>query len=618
MQNLFLGMTLGYDPHTLGIFNAGKIAKKAGLGFKLVPADTTDEEKLRIIKEENPQFLGLSYRLSPEKAVSELKKFLELLERNNLLGIKDGRKICFAGLMPSLNAVHSIGLDDRYSLSLMGSSANLDDTTRRTAAFFGVTTESEMETIVEQIHKENEPERIALLDQIAKRVIDRDEYLVEEPLKKPSLKALEYFPQRMAESTIPVIRSHYGVPADSVFPTVEGIKKIAENGAVDEISIGSSDLSQRYYGNPLKFKELKNDGGVPYKDINDLKLLSLAAKTGNFPSLKPYCHVRDITGFIDDCLSVGMLKGAHQAIPLFWFNELDGRGDMNLEDSIDAHIEGVNYLVKKGIPVEMNDPNQWSSRFVHDTLFVVSYALIASIMFNAGSKDIVLQCQFNKPATTGDYADLGKFMAAKRVIEDLRPTGSDANIYYECRSGIEHFSTDLCKAKFQLPRSVLLQMIINPSILHLVSYCEADHVATADDIIESSKILRHAVHLFKENEKDIKSAVKWDVVNARAEFLYNEVMVVLRELAALSVGSKVINTHELYKIISKPDVLKKAMLYKYMTAPGIAGKRFANPDILTKVTEYGYLDCYENWEDLKPMPEAKRIAKLKKQFDLLL
>jgi hypothetical protein len=263
----------------------------------------------------------------------------------------------------------------------------------------------------------------------------------------------------------------------------------------------------------------------------------------------------------------------------------------------------------------MNDPNQWSSRFVHDTLFVVSYALIASIMFDADVMDIVVQCQFNKPATTGDYADLGKFIAAKRIIEAVRPKGNKSNVYYETRSGIEHFSTDLNKAKYQLARSVLLQMLINPSILHLVSYCEADHVATADDVIESSKILRCAVHLFNENESDIRKSVKWDVVMARADFLYNEAMIVLHELASLDNGGLVVDSHELYKYLAKPSVLKKAVQFQYMTAPGIVGK-YANPDILTKVSEYGFLDCYDNWEDEKPLSESKRINKLKRKYNL--
>ncbi len=87
---------------------------------------------------------------------------------------------------------------------------------------------------------------------------------------------------------------------------------------VDEISLGSSDLSQRYFGKPEEFKIRKNDGGVPYKDYNDLVKLFQATRQGNYPSIKPYAHVSDILNFIDICIKAGMLIGAHQAIPLFF------------------------------------------------------------------------------------------------------------------------------------------------------------------------------------------------------------------------------------------------------------------------------------------------------------
>lgn len=616
MQNLFLGMTLGGDPHTLGIYNAGEIAKKAGISFRLISPALSDEEKINIIRIENPRYLGLSYRLSTDVAISELKKFLKQLEDLDLLQIENGRKICFAGLLPTLKAVRDLGLDKMYGLNLMGTYSNLNDTTRQTAMYFDVQNKTIMNEIIESVKRKNEPCKIELLDKLAYEVIKNHEYLNVIPMKKPSNRALEYLPQRIREKETPIIRSHFGVPNSSIWPTVDGIKKISDSGAVDEISIGSSNLSQRYYGKPHFFNEFENDGGVPYKDINDLKILADSAKCGNFPSLKPYCHVANIIEFIDDCLKVGMLKGAHQAIPLFWFNELDGRGNMTLEESIDAHIDAVKYLAEKHIPVEMNDPNQWSSRYIHDTLFVVSYALIVSVMYAAGVQDIILQCQFNKPATTGDYADIGKFTAIKRLVEDLRPKGNTASIYYECRSGIEHFSTDLKVAKYQLARSTLLQMIINPSILHLVSYCEADHVATAEDVIESSQVLRHAVKLFKENEIDIRNTIDWDIVHKRADFLYDEALTVLNALVEFEVGNNKINKNELYIHLSKPSLLKKAMQYQYMTAPGITNIKYANSNIFTKPSEYGFLDCYENWEDLKPMLESERIKKIKQIYNL--
>lgn len=613
MQNLYLAMTLGGDPHTEGARKAGRIANMLGIDFKMLPPDMPDGEKIKIIKSEKPVFLGMSYRLSPEKAINELNKFMIKLDDAGCIG-HDYSYACFAGLLPSLDLVRKVKLNQKYHLDLIGSYSSIEKTTGETVDFFRTASVARRKEIIQIIKKEAEPEKIEILDQIAKDAIRDDLYLLEKPLPVPSAKACKSLRVRIRESDIPVIRTHFGVPDETIEPTVKGIMKIAENKVIDELSLGSSDLSQRYYGRPDMFVNRRNDGGVPYKTREDLEKIFRASRNGNFPAVKPYCHVTNIIPFIDECLSIGMLQGGHQAIPLFWFNELDGRGPMTVSESIDEHLKAVKYLAKRNIPVEMNDPNQWSSRLVHDTLFVTSYCLILSIMYEAGVKDIVLQCQFNKPATTGDYADLAKMTTVQYFAEQLRPIGNKANIFYEGRTGIEYFSTDLNIAKFQLARSTLLQMLINPSILHLVSYCEAEHIALADDIIESSKILRRAVRLFKENEDDIRREVKWDIVDARCEFLREEVNTVLCELVALSGQNRRVGMREISPYLAMPETLKDAMRFRIMTAPGITNRKYENPSLLTKVGEHGMVDCYKNWDDKMPMREAERLAAIKKEF----
>lgn len=610
MQNLFIGLTLGQDPHTVGIHKAGKIAKLAGINYKILPPAMDDNSKIRAIMSENPKYIGLSYRLSTDKAISELEKFLYKLDEYGLFNNSD-RRFCFAGLFSTLKAVKSIGLDRKFNLTLMGSDKDITKKTIETINFFGIESVEKKKLILDTVLKESHPAKFDILDQIAKRVVENDNYLMEKPLKKPSDYALRYFPQRMKESQIPLVRSHFGIPDETIIPTIQGIEKIADNGAVDELSLGSSDLSQRYFGNERAFKENKNDGGVPYKNKEDLMMLYLATRRGNFPSIKPYAHVINLKSFVDTCLEVGMLEGAHQAVPLFWFSELDGRGPLSLEDAIKEHIETVKYLAGKNIPVEMNDPNQWSSRFVHDTLFIVDYALIASVMYNSGVKDMIFQHQFNKPAETGDYADLAKMAATKEIVEMIRPICNKANIYMETRAGIEHFSTDLEEAKYQLARTTLLQMIFNPNVIHLVSYCEADHAATADDVIESSKIVRRAVKFYKENERDLKPLLNNEIVQKRKKYLVEEAKYVLYEIAKnSSYYKKFMTIKDLYKCLSDSKALYTSIENRIMSAPGITLEKFSTPDMLTKSNEYGFIDCYENWEDNAPMNEEKRIRKL--------
>jgi len=602
MQEIFVGLTLGNDPHTVGIHKAGKIARSAGIGYQIIPPATSDADKLRILKEQDPLFIGLSYRLSPEIALMELRRFLNKMTNVGLIDRAE-RRIGFAALPATLKAVQTSGLQDQYGLVLIGSNTSFRDNILGVLDFLDVKSYERRAEILVPLLQESEPEKIPELDQIASRVIDTYSYFAESPLAKPSLQAIKSLPKRIEEAQIPVIRTHFGIPSASIQPTVEGIEKIALNGAVDEISLGSSDLSQRYFGDPKAFENQNNDGGVPYKTKEDLQKLYLATRRGNFPSIKPYAHVVNLKEFIDDCLEIGMLIGAHQAVPLFWFCELDGRGPLSVRDALQEHSEAVAYLALKNIPVEMNDPNQWSSRYVHDTLFVVDYALIAAVMFTAGVKDMILQCQFNKPAETGDFADLGKMSAARDIVERIRPHRHQARVYLETRSGIEHFSTDLETAKLQLARTTLLQMVLSPSMIHLVSYCEANHAATAEDVIESSMLVRRAVRLFNENEPDLKKYMDHPIVLQRKEHLLGEAQYVLTRIAALSSGGA-----NLCKTLSNPDVLYKALQNRIMTAPGITHPDYLNTGMLTKPNKYGFMDCYEQWEDVVPIREEKRLS----------
>lgn len=610
MKNMFLGMTLGCDPHTVGIYKAGRIAKLGGIEFEILSPDDTDEQKLEKIAEYDPAYLGLSYRLSPEKAVDELQKFLKKMEAVGLLSEKRKRRICFAGLLPSLNAVHNLGMDKEYEIQLMGSYENLKKTTENTVSFFRFP-DTVAERIVNTILEEAKCPRIGLLDQLAERVLENDGYLTEPPLPNPSDEARRSLICRIDESPIPVVRSHFGIPADRIDPTVEGIMKISSARVIDELSLGSSDLSQRYFGDPKAFEGMKNDGGVPYKTKEDLVRLKEATLGGNFPSIKPYCHVNNILPFVDTCLETGMLVGAHQAVPLFWFSELDGRGPMTVDEAIAEHKTAVAYLVEKGIPTEMNDPNQWSSRYAHDAVFVTDYALIASVMFSAKSPNMVFQMQFNKPADTGDFADLAKFTAARELIEEVRPVGNRSRIIVETRSGIEHFSTNLKVAKRQLARSVMLQMLINPSILHLVSYCEADHAATPDDVIESSKILRRAVRVFREHETEIRAAANDPFIKERREALKTEARFLMEQIGRLGTNGRYYSKEKAADFLSDTQALRLAMKQRLMAAPGIANKKYETPEMMTHAGRHGEINCYRNWEDSIPITERERLEILK-------
>ena len=347
---------------------------------------------------------------------------------------------------------------------------------------------------------------------------------------------------------------------------------------------------------------------MPYKDFNDLATLYRASRRGNYPGVKPYCHVSDLVNFVHQCLDAGMLRGAHQAVPLFWFNELDGRGPMNVRESIKEHFSCVKELAKEGIPVEMNDPNQWSSRWAHDTIIVTSYALISAVMSICGVRNMVFQMQFNKPKETGDFADLAKMSAGMEMAKlMLGGQKSPVGILRETRTGIESLSSDMNLAKWQLARSTFLQMCLNPHIIHIVSYCEANYAARPEDIIDSSKLIRRAVRIFWNNKEDIIKYMKDPIVMERKNYLLDESKYLIEQIAKLHPAyCKTAKFENLTKFVGNADVIASAIERKIMSAPGIINKKYKGY-FITKPLKYGMINVVGKYINPRIISEKERL-----------
>lgn len=603
-NNIFVASTLANDPHTEGLYNAARIAELGGVKPIILEPSVSIDCLCDTIHKYYPKYIGLSYRLTPKTAVEQLEKTLSYFQSSGLISNPEEVKITFAGLPETINILRDRVKSYPYKIYLCEPYPDILDRAKETVEFFDIV--KGHDRILEKLKEELKPKGIEILDQLADAVILNDNYKAEPPLQIPSNNGINSYTSRIAESPIPLLRSHFGIPAPDVNPTVEGIAKLAEACVLDELSLGSSDLSQRYFGHPEMFVDRKNDGGVPYKTIADLRKLYQASRRGNFPSVKPYCHVNDIVNFVDQCIEIGLLKGGHQAIPLFWFNELDGRGSKTVRESIHEHFAGVRQLVKHSIPVEMNDPNQWSSRLAHDTLIVTSYALIASVMAVCGVKDMVFQMQFNKPKETGDYGDLAKMMAgmeiAKKLTSYVKP-----NIIRETRAGIEHLSPNMNMAKWQLARTTLLQMLLQPQVIHIVSYCEANYAARPEDIIDSSRLIRRAIRVFNENKSDILSAVEWDIVNERKSYLLSETEYLLHRIAKFNPRYIPTPTENLAQYLGNPDVIADSIEHKIMASPGIVNKKY-KANYLTKALKYGMVNAVDGFVTPRIITESERLS----------
>src|SRR5262245_54375218 len=191
----------------------------------------------------------------------------------------------------------------------------------------------------------------------------------------------------------------------------------------------------------------------------------------------------------------------------------------------------------------MNDPNHFSSRWAHDAVVVADYGLITAVMLAQGVKDVILQLQFNKPRETSDHGDLAKMLAGLDLAGEMvggyppvsagKRAGEKPRLWRETRTGIDSFPPDLDAAREQLARSTFLQLLVQPHAIHLVSYCEALHVAGVDDVIDGSRLVRRCVRVFRRHAADLLRLRDHPLVAERRRRLVSEARGTLRHIAGL-------------------------------------------------------------------------------------
>jgi hypothetical protein len=131
-------------------------------------------------------------------------------------------------------------------------------------------------------------------------------------------------------------------------------------------------------------------------------------------------------------------------------------------------------------------------RNAHDTIAVAMAYLSAYNAKKAGVRHYIAQYMLNTPLGTSPKMDLAKILAKIELIESLH------DHYFvslrQVRPGLFSYPPDLDLGKGQLASAIYTGMMVKPHIVHVVGFCEADHAATADDIIESCKIARRVIH----------------------------------------------------------------------------------------------------------------------------
>ncbi|HEY8532057.1 MAG TPA: hypothetical protein VIL08_07395, partial [Limnochorda sp.] len=268
-------------------------------------------------------------------------------------------------------------------------------------------------------------------------------------------------------------------------------------------------------------------GGVPVRTPEQFRALYEASRTGNYPLMRSYAGTRDLIRMAE--MLHETIHLAWGAIPLTWYSVLDGRSDRPLRQTILEAQEAMRWHAARGIPVEMNEAHHWSLRDAHDTIAVVMAYIAARNAKAAGVRHYVAQYMFNTPPETSFTMDLAKMLAKVELIESLQD--EHFQVFRETRVGLRSHPPHLDEAKGHMAASIFLQMALRPHILHVVAFSEADHAATAPEIIESCRIARGVVRDYLGGAPDFTLDPR---VQARKEELLAEARVLLDAIASLA------------------------------------------------------------------------------------
>lgn len=566
-RGVVVAAALGECVHVAGVMNFLRLAENAGWRTVFLGPATPVERVLAAARAEGASLVGVSYRLTPETGERLLAEFAEAADDLRTAGVR----FAFGGTPPVAERAQAIGFFDQV---FDGS-----ETTEDVLAYL----RGRPVAATEADYPQTTVERIAW------------------------------------KAPFPLIRHHFGLP--TVAATVAGIEQIAEARVLDVISLGIDQDAQENFFRPERQDPRRTGaGGVPVRRAEDYAALYAASRRGNFPLLRTYSGTDDFIRLAE--MYVETINIAWAAVPLFWFNAMDGRGPHDLASSIREHQSLMRWYGSRGIPVELNEPHHWGMRDAPDVIFVVAAYLSAYNARACGVRDYIAQLMFNSPPGLSDAMDLAKMLACLDLIAPLAdslPNGdSDATnpaprgaeyaihsthpamrIYRQTRVGLLSHPLDPEAARGHLAAATYLQMALKPHIVHVVGHTEAHHAATAEDVIVACKVARRAIENALAGAPDMTLDPR---VVARREELVAEARVTLaaiRQLAGPGVADP----------FADADTLARAITSGILDAPHLRNNRFARGAIQTRIDPRGACVALDPTTG-RPLSEAERLARL--------
>ncbi|MGM0651669.1 MAG: glutamate mutase L [Bacillota bacterium] len=543
--------SIGDCVHSLGVETFAEWMEDKNIGYyavKLGPA-VPIQDVINKIREARPTIIGVSSRLGDLHVDKLIREFMDKALEHKIDPRSSGIRYSFGGLRPAANLVRAMTgqdiLEDKFSPP-DDRNYDLDKVAAEYAQF--VQYKNFFELIVDDYVTMDE------LDRFAQGL---PPHAIEEQLWSDDL--LERIREVRERENRPILRAHIGIAAESVEPTIEDIEEVCDAHALEIVSLGPDQPSQAYLAKFIRGEEdpekyLKGQGGVPIRTEEELIKLKEATRRGNYPTIRIYSGT-------DELLELAKLFEKHfnmpfPAVPIFFYNELDGRGPIAIREGFDEHMEVIRWWAEQNKPVEINDPHQWQLRNCSDDMYAFDHLICALIALMCGVKTYIMQLMFDLPPEISSRNDLAKMMASYELIEPLT-RHHDFNIIKETRGGLSSFPPNLDMAKGHLAVTTHMQMYMDPDIIHVVSFPEAHHEAKAPDIIESCDIVKQVVKDFNLGDQpDVTADPKFQ---ERKEELKVGVMYNALHLALMG-GYEGKVTRKNYKIwaVSKEEAEKRS------------------------------------------------------------
>ena len=516
MKTIVAG-AIGECVHVAGVINFLRLAEQAGWKTIFLGPAVSPEAIINAARREKADLVGVSYRLTPETGERLLGEFAEAADELHHQGVR----FAFGGTPPMAARARTLGFFE--------------------AVFDGQET--------------------------------NDSVLAYLRGQAPGEASEEDFPQTMVgrinwKDPYPILRHHFGQP--TMEATLSGIQAIAEAGALDVISLGIDQDAQANFFHPERQNpRQKGAGGVPVRTPEDYRALYAASRRGNYPLLRTYSGTDDFIRLAE--MYKETINIAWCAIPIFWFNQMDGRGPWGLAESIREHQQVMQWYGQRDIPVELNEPHHWGMRDAPDVIFVVSAYLSAYLAKACGVHDYIAQMMFNSPPGTSDAMDLAKMLAISALIEPLED--ESFHIWRQTRTGLLSYPLQEDAARAHLAASIYLQMALRPHIVHIVGHTEAHHAATAEDIIVASRMARQAIENALAGQPDMSSD---PAIQTRVTTLTREAQVTLEAIKALAPESAA-------DPLIDPETLAQAVKVGILDAPHLKNNPFARGIIQTRI-----------------------------------